>query len=181
MNRQKKWPWSPTLLLLCCLPSFAATVYKSIDANGVVTYSDSPPADDVMVETLVFDELTVPAAENERQRLQDMRETTDRMIADRMAREKHRAEVRKLAAEAQAQSRQQQPPAEDDSVTFYPGYYGGYPIHRPWWPPNHLRPRPPLLPPVVERPPLIRPLPGNNYPASLIRRHYDPKVQEAFR
>jgi Domain of unknown function (DUF4124) len=180
MTRQKTCPWLPALLLLCCLPGVAATVYKSIDANGVVTYSDSLPADDVTVETLVFDEQTVPAGENEQQRLQDMRETTDRMIADRMAREKHRAELRKLAAERQAQSVAQEPPAEDDSVTIYPGYYG-YPIHRPWWPPHHPRPQPPLLPPVVERPPLIRPLPGNDYPASLIRRHYDPKVQEAFR
>jgi hypothetical protein len=185
MNRPSKFQWLPVLSLLCCLPGFAATIYKSIDEHGVVSYSDTRPADDIVVETLVIDIQALPPGEQAQQRLQDMRETTDRMVADRMAREKHRAELRQLAAQTQAQKAAQDLPEVDNSATIYPGYYD-YPVRRPWWPSHRPRPEhpvvhPPLLPPVEERPPNIRPLPGNDYPASLIRRYYDPKVQAAFR
>jgi hypothetical protein len=175
----------PALSLLCCLPGFAATVYKSIDENGVVTYSDTRPVQTILVETL---EINIPEplpGEQTQQRLQDMRETTDRMVADRMAREKQRAELRQLDAQIAAQKAAQERTDYNDDDTIYTGYYG-YPTQRPWWPSYHPRPEhpiahPPLLPPVEERPPNIRPLPSNDYPASLIRKSYDPKVQEAFR
>lgn len=136
----------------------------------------------------MFDDLVPAPGEQARQRLQDMRETTDRMVADRMAREKQRAELRHLEAQINAQKAAQERPYDDnndDNATIFTGYYG-YPARRPWWPSHNPRPEhpiahPPLLPPVEERPPNIRPLPGNDYPASLIRKYYDPKVQEAFR
>jgi hypothetical protein len=185
MKRPSKYRWLPVLSLLYCLPGFTATIYKSIDESGVVRFSDTLPTAGILVETFDIDERATPSVEQEQQRLQDMRETTDRMIADRMAREKHRAELRQLAAQTQAQKAAQTLPEADNSTTIYPGYYG-FPVRRPWWPSHRPRPKypivhPPLLPPVEERPPNIRPLPGNDYPASLIRRYYDPKVQEAFR
>jgi hypothetical protein len=187
MNRRNGYQWLLTLSLLCCLPSFAATIYKSIDENGVVSFSDTRPADDILVETVVIDEQAAPPTGQEQQRLQDMRETTDRMVSDRMAREKHRAEMRQLEAQTEAQEAAQDLPEPDNSSMIYPGgYYGyyGYPARRPWRRPNHPRPEhpiiSPMLPPIEERPPFIRPLPSNDYPGSLIRRYYDPTVREAY-
>lgn len=55
-----------------------------------------------MVEKLVIGAQAPQQGALEAQRLEEMRETTDRMVADRMAREKHSAEVEKLQAETRA-------------------------------------------------------------------------------
>jgi len=179
MKSRNKYPWLAALSLLYCLPGFAATVYKSIDANGVVSYSDTRPAEDTVVETLVIDEQSPAATEQAQQRLQDMRETTDRMVADRMAREKHRAELRQLEAQTNTQQSSEDIPDYYDTSPIYPGYYG-YPAQRPWRPSYHPRPEHPIAHPPL-RPPVIQPRPDYDYPGSLIRRRYDPKVREALR
>ncbi len=177
------------LAMLWCLPCFAATIYKSIDKNGVVRFSDTLPMDEILVETVEIEEPVSLPGEQAQQRLQDMRETTDRMVADRMAREKHRAELRQLEAQTNAQRMAQDVPDSVDSSPIFTGV-NTWPVYVPWrpWRPGHHRPRPehpiahpPLRPPVNTRPPGMRPLPGNDYPASLIRKSYDPKVREAFR
>jgi hypothetical protein len=185
MKTRCGYQWLSALSFLWCLSVFAATVYKSIDENGVVTYSDTRPAQDILVETLEIDVPASPPGEQSQQRLQDMRDTTDRMVADRMAREKQRAETRQLDAQIAAQKAALERADYNDDDSNYTGYYD-YPARRPWWPAFHPRPgypiaHPPLLPPVGQHPPNIRPLPSNDYPASLIRKSYDPKVQEAFR
>jgi hypothetical protein len=166
------------------MPSAAATVYKTVDENGVVTYSDKPPAAEVEVETLVIDVQTPELSESAHEQLEDLRETTDRMVADRQQREKHRAEMRKL----QAQSEQPQiiDYADQDGYT---GYYP-YPVYRPGagYRPGGHRPRPDhpnVRPPLRPLPPAQRPgagiiSPGYDYPASLIRRGYSPEVRAAF-
>ena len=190
-----KHRWLPALALLCCLPGLAATVYKTVDEDGVVSFSDIKPAGETPVETLVIDARAPQVSEAERQRLQDMRDTTDRMAADRMAREKHRAELRQLQAQTQAQYPPQYP-ADDNSgyrgySTGYSGYYN-YPARRPWKRRHKPRPEHPIAGQPIARPPLRLPaqghssdirtsLPGNNYPASLVRKSYDPKVRAAFR
>ena len=182
----------PVLALLCCLPVLAATVYRTVDDNGVVSFTDIRPAGEVPVETLVIDARAPQVSEAERQRLQDMRDTTDRMAADRMAREKHRAELRQLQAQTQAQYQPpQEYPADNNPVYWgysseYSGYYN-YPARRPWKRRHRPRPehpiaRPPLRLPAQGHSSNIRTsLPGNNYPASLVRKSYDPKVRAAFR
>ena len=179
MKSRNKNAWLAALSLLCCLPGFAATVYKSIDENGIVSYSDTRPEDATVVETLVIDEQSPAAKEQAQQRLQDMRETTDRMVADRMAREKHRAELRQLKAQTNTQQYSQDIPDYYDTSPIYPGYYG-YPVHRPWRPSHHPRPEHPIAHPPL-RPPTIHPRPDYDSPGSLIRRRYDPKVREALR
>jgi len=194
-----KHRWLPALALLCCLPGLAATVYRTVDANGVVSFTDIKPAGETPVETLVIDSRAPLVSDAQRQRLQDMRDTTDRIAADRMAREKHRAELRQLQAQAQ--------PQYQNPVDNYPGYTGyssgyssgyyNYPVRRPWKGGHRPRPerpiagrpiagrpiaRPPLRPPAQTRSSDVRTsLPGNNYPASLIRKSYDPKTRAAFR
>lgn len=162
-----------------------ATIYKSVDANGVVTFSDTQPEQAVLVETLEIDVQEPPEGELAQQRLQDMRETTDRMAADRMAREKHRAEMRQLDAQIARQEAPRDVTEYYDAPVVFGGYYP-YPARRPWRHPDHPRPehpivRPPLLPPAhTNRPTSTRPPPSADYPASLVRRHYDPKVRASL-
>lgn len=161
--------WLLSLALLCTSPTLATTVYRTVNEDGSVTFSDVPPASggaDII-------EIAPPPPQpddKQQQRLEDMRATTDRMAQARRAREKHRAELRKLRAESEPQY-----------VTGYlpdPVYIGSHPRrvrhhipHRP----GHPVVRPPLRPQVGSRSGF------NDYPASLIRRKYSPAVREAFR
>jgi len=161
-------------LLVCGLPLHAATVYKSVDENGVVSYSDTRPEGEVDVETLLIEVQDPDLTETEQQRLEAMRETTDRMAADRMAREKQRTELRQQRAQEQPL---QAPPTYIIDSGGYPVYYP-YPVRRPGW--NRPRPTHPIAHPPM-RPP--RPVPysgGHDYPASLVRKGYSPPVRAAF-
>lgn len=173
--------WLPALAVLFCLPVAATTVYKTVDENGVVSFSDAVPAGESSVETVVIDtQESQLSPEEQRQRLEDMRETTDRMAADRMAREKHRAEMRQTQA-------QQAPPSTYpqyyEPQVIYSGY-SRYRTRRPGWnhrpKPEHPIARPPYRPPGHNRPPMAKPGPYNNYPASLVRKSYNPKVRAAI-
>ena len=121
-----------------------STVYRTVDENGVVSFSDTPPeeggADKVQIDA------PAPSSTGEYvENLEAMRETTDRMAEDRRAREKHRAEMRELAARTEAYEQSQQPQViEYDN--YLPSYVGGYyrPGHghgRPPWRPGY-RPKP---------------------------------------
>jgi len=93
------------LLLVVAVSTLAATVYKTVDAKGVVTYSDTPPVGEVEVETLEIDVQAAAPSQGAQEQLESMRETTDRMVADRQQREKHRAQMRNL--QLQSESRPQ--------------------------------------------------------------------------
>ena len=122
-------------------------------------------------------------SESAQQQLEAMRETTDRMVADRQQREKHRAEMRKLQLESEPRTQVIEYGAPADNSGIYTGYYP-YPVYRP----GGYRPRPthPIArPPLRPRPPGYPPRediisPGHDYPASLIRRGYSPEVRAAF-
>jgi hypothetical protein len=51
---KQQYRWLPALVLLCCLPAGAATVYRTVDEHGVVSFSDTRPAGDTAVETMVI-------------------------------------------------------------------------------------------------------------------------------
>ena len=76
----------PLLCLLACMHGVAATVYKSVDENGVVTFSDTPPDTDTAEEVQINVQEGL-SPEESAARLEEMRETTDRMAADRCERE----------------------------------------------------------------------------------------------
>lgn len=146
------------------MPAFSATVYRSVDENGAVSFSDILPSGQEHVETMVIDSPAMESGEAAQQRLDDMRETTDRMVADRMAREKHRAQMRHLQAQTDAQQVQEQPVYIERSAV-YPGYYQ-YPIRRPWRATHGYRPAHPIA-----RPPL-RPRRGHNGARIAIGSHH---------
>ncbi|MEM1402546.1 MAG: DUF4124 domain-containing protein [Pseudomonadota bacterium] len=133
-------------MLLLSSNALSQTVYKSVE-GGVTSFSDQPPesGDAEAIELNV-----TPVSEDGllEQRLAEMRETTDRMAADRREREQHRAELRA----------QQQAPEPQVVTVEQPTLVGGY------WPnygrPN--RPRPPFRPgrPVKPTPLPAQPVPG---------------------
>ena len=176
------------LALPFCASAMAATVYKTVDEQGVVSFSDIPPVGDPSVQTMEISAATPAGSEDAQQRLEDMRETTDRMAADRREREKHRAELRKQRAESQAPTQYQQ---ADYPYYGYTGSsrYNRYPRRRPgggWHKPRPEHPiaRPPLRPPLRPghglHPGVLPSRPVIDYPASLIRKSYSPPVRAAF-
>jgi hypothetical protein len=121
--------------LLCffaCVGAAASTVvYKSVDGSGAVTFSDTPPAEGISVETL---SIVVPVsnAADSLQQLEAMRQTKDRMASDRQEREAQR-ELGRLRAEAAASSNAQRIQAVTEQVR-YKYIYLPPPIAPPWRP-----------------------------------------------
>jgi hypothetical protein len=130
----------PVLLVLYGSTVFAATkVYKTVDESGVVSFSDTPP-EQGDAEVLKISSATPEPDVDRQANLDAMRDTTDRMATDRREREKHRAELKEIAAKKQAESTPQPTYTE-----YYPAYPGSY--LRPGRPkPEHPIARPPLRP-----------------------------------
>ncbi len=153
-------------LVFCCASVSATTVYRTVDENGVVSFSDAPPPGDVQSQQLQIDTPQPQDPQAHREQLEALRETTDRMVADRRAREKHRTEMREIEARTQAQQSPPQPVVYEPYDRYVPIYGGGrYPGHRhpPWRPGLHPRPehpvvRPPLRPRYDPNDQLMRPI-----------------------
>lgn len=149
-----------TLTLLCGTSSLAATVYKTVNEDGSTSFSDTRPVTDAPVEKMKVDvQESSLSPEEQQQRLDDMRQTTDRMASDRMEREQNRA---KQLAQQQAQQQQQavpQVPEYTDYMRYSSGYsrYSGYPLRRPGLTPVPVHPI--ARPPIRHRPsrPISRP------------------------
>ncbi len=153
-------PLLGVIALLPCLALAQAagtqTVYRSVGADGVVTFTDRPPADDVPAQAYHIDVPAAHSPQDYQQRLDDMRETTDRMAADRRERELHRAQLREIAAREAAPAPAAPPQVIDygiSSSTWYAPGYGYYPPGAPPWRPGHgHRPRPQPYPGVAVPP-----------------------------
>ncbi len=156
------------VLLLACSSALAqaqgSTVYKTVDENGVVSFSDTPPAGSTDTQTLQVD-APPPQSDGQYQaNLEAMRETTDRMADDRREREKHRAEMRELNARTSSYGQSGQPEViEYDNYlpSYSSGYYGGghyRPGKPPWRPGYRPKPEHPIARPVPQ------PHPGNQRP-----------------
>jgi TolA-binding protein len=167
MKYLRNVPHACVLALLCSVTSHAATVYKTVNEDGSTSFSDTKPATDAPVEKMKIDvQQSSLSPQEQQQRLDDMRESTDRMASDRMEREQHRAE---LQAKQQKQQQQQQAASQQPDYTDYMGYssgysrYSGYPVRRPVRRPG-LRPIPGH---PIARPPIR---PGPSRPISRPRR-----------
>ena len=133
----------PAFFILWTSTCLATTVYKTVDENGVVSFSDSSTQE---AEVVHIATPPVQPAGDQTANLEAMRETTDRMAADRREREKHREELKELASTPLN-------PAAPDYIDSYSTAVGGgyyYPSGRPPWRPGY-RPKPEH--PIV-RPPL---------------------------
>lgn len=141
-------------LASCAALADATTVYRVVDEQGVVGFSDTPPPEGVDAETL---QLAVPksSAGDSLQQLEAMRQTTDRMVLDRQAREAQRELARlRVAAEANAQRQQAVPEQVRYEYIYLPA-----PVTTPWRPGYH---RPPHRPGFNKDPSPQGIIPGPN-------------------
>ena len=156
-------------LLIAASAAAQQAVYKSIDANGNVTYSSTPPPDAARAEAV---ELTPPPAPTEieaaQQRAQALQELGDQAYREREERSAELAESRRAAREEAARQQSAEPPPE---AANYGGYGWGLPAY-PGYPPGYLPPG--VRPPWPERPAPPQPAPpqpapntmtGPNHPA----------------
>ena len=141
---------TPALLLLCSTAGLTATVYKSVDENGVVNFSDTPPPDGVHAEVLQVSPPTPQSPAEHLERLAAMREATDRLAADRREREKHRAELQELRAKT-ASYRPPAQPRNTEYASYYPVYSRYYrrSNHPPWRPGYRPTPEHPIAHPPM--------------------------------
>lgn len=140
-----------TLSFVYCMAVGATTVYKSVDENGVVTFSDTFPEGDVQVEILEIDAPPPQDPNAYQEELEAMDEATEQMVADRMARERHRAELREIEARTEAYRVRPEPVYDPDPYNRYLPLYTGRRDrirHHPEWQPGPEYPatRPPLRP-----------------------------------
>jgi hypothetical protein len=120
------------------------TVYRVVDQQGRVSYSDRPPADGTAEAVTVQAADPTPSTEDAARQAQ-MRELTDRLREERLARETARAE----AGAASVPYALPAEPRYESSVdeNWLPIYYPGYAPRPPWY-----RPPPVLRPPLAPQP-----------------------------
>ncbi len=125
---------SVSVLLILAAAAAAAsstTVYKVVGSDGVVGFSDTPPEDPAAAELIAIDTPEAASSQESLQNLEAMRETTERMAADRREREAQREVARETVVlePAAAGMRQAQP------EVHYEYFYAPLPI-----PSRHGRP-----------------------------------------
>ena len=129
------------LSLICWVGSATAQeVYRWVDENGVVNFSDTAPAAAANLNTVDLED-TTPRNYDPEEDLYNVAAQAERMQALREQMEKDR-EARR---QQQASAAKQPAPQYQRSVNY--GYPYGYPV----------RPRPPIEPPI--EPPPTRPEP----------------------
>jgi hypothetical protein len=146
MRRIERWV-ALALIALTCGAAGAATVYKHVDEQGNVTYSEVPPPKEGVEAVQVRPDLPAGRQAAEQERLQRMRELSSELEESRRGREDSRAERK--------QSEAVPPPTtvdvDDRSSDRYPYRY--FPQRPPLIPG-----RPPVgVPPPIARPPIERP------------------------
>jgi hypothetical protein len=144
-------------MALAATPVSATEVYRWVDADGVVHFSQTAPAGGVNDFSREVVESPVPSGYDPEQDIYDVAGQQERMQARREALERDREARRELERAAA-----QRPVTATPPVQGYPVY--GWPGYRPRPP---LRPRPPVEPPIeppVEpsRPPSTLKPPGRD-------------------
>lgn len=132
------------IILLLSLPAstlFADTIYKSIDKDGRVTYSTTPPANSEKSKNI---DIAAPPSEERikaaQERQERNKEAADIMDDNRKKRDEITAEENRLKREKQKQLQQQQQAEKNNENNNY-----GYP-YIPGRRPGGIRPGPIQLP-----------------------------------
>ena len=124
----------------------ATEVYRWVDEDGVVHFSQTAPTADVAGVSREVVENPVPPGYDPEQDIYDVAGQQERMQARRDELEREREARRERERQAAQRAATSAPP-----VQGYPVY--GWPGYRPWPP---VQPRPPIAPPIeppVEPPP----------------------------
>jgi hypothetical protein len=162
------------VLLAVVAPGVSAQpVYKSVDAEGNVTYSDTPGADAASVEAAPL--LPAPSTEQverARERIEREQRVGEELGQARQAREAARSKLEQERREQEERRRRQEAAESRDSewaqgvwglpLNYYPPYY------TPWWRRHYRGPhrdRPATVPPR----PIAPGIPGGGSPAPGLR------------
>ncbi|MBG57158.1 MAG: DUF4124 domain-containing protein [Porticoccus sp.] len=121
------------LAMLACQAQGQQIVYKSVDINGNVVYSDAPLENAVLVETITLpDAAGKDGVQNDADaRIEQMANTTERLQQDR----EKRTQARREAEEALIPEQLTTPPVIYREEHYYNNYYPHYNRHpyRPFW------------------------------------------------
>lgn len=172
MRMRSKHP--PVLMLTALLTlagmqasTDAQQVYRSVDPQGNIIYSDTPPADAAQTQSIELPPGPTEEQVKQAQQLtREIQESADKMAGEREAREKIAAEKRReeqerqRAAEQDARLARLEAMQRNQDYWDYGSYYPSYP-HRPIivHPIERPHPKPlPGLPPVqgLDGKPLIK-------------------------
>ena len=134
-------------LLACPSVTTADTIYKSVDENGNVTYSTTPPADS---KTSTRVDIAPPPSEERIKAAQQRQErnlkAAEMLDENRKKRDEITAEDNRIKQERQRQLRQQQEAETNNENQNYNGYPYYYPRRLPGRPAPE---RPIIVPPVA--------------------------------
>jgi hypothetical protein len=135
------------LILLLPDHSYAKRIYKSIDEEGNVTYSASPPENARQIEKLFIPESSQSGAVSANTSHDEIRAAAEELEEDRKQREQERENARIKAEEQEARQQAQQPVVEHHH--YYPvvplyhhRHHRPRPARHPRHPPEHRPPRP---------------------------------------
>jgi hypothetical protein len=128
------------LPMLCAAPAFGTEVYRWVDKDGVVHFSQSPPPEKINGVKIMTLEDDSPPGYDPEQDLYGVEAQAERMALLR----EQMAEKRDMERERQVNSaRQAQPPYQQPVQYGYP-FYGQRPQYPGSRPP--VKPRPPVRP-----------------------------------
>ncbi|RMG57543.1 MAG: DUF4124 domain-containing protein [Gammaproteobacteria bacterium] len=160
--------WLLLVSILSGWPTLASaqTVYRTVDEQGRVSFSDRPPDGADSAETLRVspDRPSEEAVKAARERHEAVSKTADELAAKRRA-----SEQEKRRQEAEKRKRELEKPQVIviDHGASGPGYWPGHPV-RPGRPIKPVRPQPPTARPPVNRPPAARPPAGQPPPPTTL-------------
>jgi len=130
-----------SIMLLGAAPVAAQEIYRWVDANGTVNFSDTAPgAESAGISTVVLEE-TRPADYDPETDIYDVAGQAERMQSMR----------EEMAREREARRERNQTAAHTESPSFDGSAQYGYPVGYP------LYPRPPMRPPSRPQPPRPEP------------------------
>lgn len=133
------------------------TVYRVVDEDGHVSYSDRPPAQGPAEALSVAVEEPLPSPEVEARR-KAMRDVTERLAEERLARDQARAEADRAVVPYAMPESSGGSNTDERWLPVYSGYYPGY------------GPRPPGYRPPPRPRPVPQPNPDSHSPRGLQQR-----------
>jgi hypothetical protein len=128
------------LAIFCAAPAFATEVYRWVDKNGVVNFSQNPPPEKVSGAKMITLEDDPPPGYDPEEDLYGVEAQAERMALLR----EQMAKKREMERERQLNSATQSPvPYQQPDQYGYP-IYGQWPYYPGFRPP--VKPRPPVRP-----------------------------------
>ncbi|MDX1824600.1 MAG: DUF4124 domain-containing protein [Thiohalomonadales bacterium] len=144
-----------TCLLLTISTTNAQQIYKWIDEDGNVHYSDRPDPSAQTEQINIKPSQNPERSENPEETIKRLQNASNDLEASRQQREASRAKEQEALRKKSATNAEQEKETDKRESNRDRWYYGRYP-QRPR-PPT----RPPIQPPINPQPPIAIPLPSN--------------------